>query len=79
MLWLIPAERCAATDVDDHSVVLDILEQRPDWLATSLFYPRDGVLRDVGTYHCRPVYTLGAPNLLGTYELVGYLHMGICE
>lgn len=27
--------------VDDHSVVLDILGKRPDWLGTSLFYPRD--------------------------------------
>ena len=26
---------------DDHRVVLDVLEKRPDWLGTSLFYPRD--------------------------------------
>lgn len=26
---------------DDHSVVLDVLRRRPDWLGTSLFYPRD--------------------------------------
>ena len=27
--------------VDDHRVVLDVLERRPDWLGTSLFYPRE--------------------------------------
>ncbi len=26
---------------DDHSLVLDVLRRRPDWLGTSLFYPRD--------------------------------------
>ena len=27
--------------VDDHRVVLDVLERRPEWLGTSLFYPRE--------------------------------------